>query len=148
MSNNLEILEKVDFKTFNKGFFADKGLYNTFSAKAKEEHFFILCRTLSKRDPIYINKIQDHKHWSVVDMLQQKFYEGRIPSYVYVSSKQAKVDKLEYQKYNDIVLKYVMELTGYELKSIISLCKMMPLVAKDLFKDAEKVIKGRTRKTK
>ncbi len=143
MQNNVEVLDKIDFRGFNKAFFADRLMYQRLSNKAKEEHFFILCRTLSKLDPVFINKFQDTKHWTVVDFLHQKYYEGRIPQYVYVSMKQAKVDKLEYQKYSDDVLNYVMELTGYEYKSIILLCKMMPLVAKDVFKNASNVVKGK-----
>lgn len=143
MQTNLDKLDKVDFKTFNKAFFADKSLYNTLSNKAKEEHFFMLCRTISKIDPMYINKFQEHKHWSVVDLLHNKFYEGRIPSYVYISSKQGKSEKLLYENYSDDVIKYVMELTSYEFKSIVSMCKMMPHIAKPIFEDAKKVVKGK-----
>lgn len=143
MQTNLERLDKVGFRTFNKAFFTDRSLYKKLSNKAKEEHFFMLCRTISKVDPMYINKFQEHKHWSVIDLLHNKFYEGRIPSYVYISSKQGKVDKLEYQKHSDDVLSYVMDKSGYEYKSIVSLCKMMPNVAKDMFKDASNVVKGK-----
>lgn len=132
----------MDYKMFMNSFFKKGSNYYKMSNKLKESYFFLTCQTISKFDPHFINKFQDHSSWVVMDMLHEKYAGKQVPRWVYSSSKKGTKVKDIIDKYTTEEIKYVQETTQYELKSIRSLLKHNEEKGVELLKDARKVLKG------
>ncbi|BAV39287.1 hypothetical protein BPT24_161 [Tenacibaculum phage pT24] len=143
-----DTITKISWNDFLEAFFIKKSIYKKLTPKAKEEHHFMLCRTLAKKDPIYINKLQEYKHWTIIDMLHRKYYNGKvIPNFVFLSNKQGKkIDVLKEFKEN--VIEYYLKINNIEIKSLKRLCELYPDDMKVELKEIDKILNSKIRKLK
>lgn len=146
--NRTELITKMGYEEFMNTFFTKCQNYYKLSNKLKESYFFLVCQTISKHDPLFIDKFQNHKSWVVLDMLHEKYAGNRVPRWVYASSKKGTETKDIMDKYTKDEIHYVLETTQYELRSFRLLLKHSEEKAINLLKDARKVLKGNVSKRK
>lgn len=148
MVDRVTLITKMDYKEFMNVFFKKSPTYAKLSNSLKESYFFLVCQTIAKHDPHFINKYQSHSSWVVMDMLHEKYAKLQVPKWVYASSKKgAKVKEL-LDKYTKDEINYVLETTQYEMRSLRSLIKHNEDKAIELLKDAKNVLKGSISKRK
>lgn len=137
------IITKMEYKDFiNAVFTKSSQEYKYISNKIKESYFYVLCSVIAKHDPHFINRIQSYSHWSVVDMIRNKYAQKYVPSWVYFKATKTTKTKKFLSNYSKEEIRYVLETTQYEYKSFLSLLEKDPKKVRELLLKARKVIKG------
>lgn len=144
IKDRAEIINELDFKPFiNLLFTKNNSQYKKISNKVKEKYFFQVCYMVAKHDPLWINSVQSFPHWTVMDSIREKYAGVGVPSWVLKKAKTSSNSKKLLDSYTKEEIRYVLETTQYEYRSLLTLAEKDVKKTKELLKEARKVIKGR-----
>jgi len=138
---NITKIHTANYGEFMRAFFTNDKVYRTFSNRLKERYYFMVIKTLSRKDPVEMHSYSQIKpHWSIVDNLHSAYLCRRQPGWSYGSDKAGKKKSI-LSKYTDEVVDSAKKRTGYSVRSLEALGKLDSTVLKELLDDVKQSLK-------